>query len=70
MRTVPINMTREIARTTSVLEKLNRKVTARSKALPLYRATLETGGLIEHLRSQRDHPVHTLLRRIYHETRP
>ncbi|MBW2387423.1 MAG: hypothetical protein JRG89_03210 [Deltaproteobacteria bacterium] len=69
VRSAPINMTREIARTKMLLEKLRRKVDARSKALPLYRAALKTDRLIEELRSQRDHAVHTLLRRIYHERR-
>lgn len=68
-RKAPINMTREIARTKMLLDKLNRKVTAREKALPLYRKALQAGGLIEALRTQRDHEVHTLLRRIYHESR-
>ncbi len=69
VRRAPINMTREIARTKMLLDKLERKVNAREKALPLYRDALATHGLIEKLRSQRDHAVHTLLRRIYHETR-
>ncbi len=65
----PINMTREIARTRILLDKLSRKVDARERALPLYRAALGTEGLIRELRSQRDHSVHTLLRRMYHEKR-
>jgi hypothetical protein len=65
----PINMTREIARTRNLLDKLRRKVEARERALPLYSSALETDGLIGELRAQRDNPVHSLLRRMYHEAR-
>lgn len=68
-KAAPINMTREIARTKMLLGKLTRKVNARAKALPLYRDALATDGLIAKLRAQRNHPVHTLLRRLYHEKR-
>lgn len=69
VRKAPINMTREIARTKILLDKLERKVRARAKALPLYRDALDSKDMIEKLRTQRDHPVHTLLRRMYHESR-
>ncbi len=69
VRSAPINMTREIARTKVLLDKLERKVRARSKALPLYRDALSSRDMIEKLRTQRDHAVHTLLRRMYHESR-
>jgi hypothetical protein len=60
---------RAIERIEARLAKLERKIGARSKALPLYEATLESGQLIQQLRSQRDNPVHTLLRRMYYEMR-
>ncbi len=69
VRKAPINMTREIARTKMLLDKLERKERARSKALPLYRDALASRDMIEQLRTQRDHAVHTLLRRMYHESR-
>jgi hypothetical protein len=61
-------MTREIARTKIQLDKLTRKVDARARALPIYQRALDTDSLIEELRSRRDHPAHTLLRRMYHDT--
>jgi hypothetical protein len=60
---------REIEADRELLLKLDRQIEARSRALPLYRETLATDGLADQLRSQRDHPVHTLLRRMYHERR-
>jgi len=64
---LPLATQRAIARTRTQLAKLERKIDARSKALPLYEATLQSGDLIRELRSQRDNPVHTLLRRMYYE---
>jgi len=61
---------REVAETKLLLEKLEKQLAARNRALPLFKATLETDELIQELRSQRDHPVHTLLRRLYYEVRP
>ena len=52
-----------------LLAKLEKQLVARKRALPLYQATLDTDGLIDDLRAQRNHPVHTLLRRMYYETR-
>jgi hypothetical protein len=49
--------------------RLDQQITARTRALPLYKETLATDGLSEELRLRRDHPVHTLLRRMYHELR-
>jgi hypothetical protein len=49
------------------LAKLDKQIAARARALPLYRAVVESEELSPSLRSQRLHPVHTLLRRIYHE---
>lgn len=49
------------------LSKLDKQISARARALPLFRAIVESEDLAPSLRSQRDHPVHTLLRRLYHE---
>jgi hypothetical protein len=49
------------------LAKLDKQITARTRALPLFRAIVETEDLAPALRSQREHPMHTLLRRLYHE---
>ena len=60
---------REIARTGELLERLDRQVKARSRALPLYKASFETRDFADELRAQRKHPLHTLLRRMFHENR-
>ncbi len=52
------------------LVRTEQQIAARSRALPLFKATLETDGLAQELRARRDHPVHVLLRRMYHEGRP
>lgn len=49
------------------LAKLDKQITARARALPLFRAIVESEDLAPSLRSQREHPMHTLLRRLYHE---
>jgi hypothetical protein len=49
------------------LAKLDKQISARARALPLFRAVVESSDLAPLLRGQRQHPVHTLLRRIYHE---
>jgi len=49
------------------LSKLDKQITARARALPLFRAVVESEDLAPVLRGQRQHPVHTLLRRLYHE---
>ncbi len=49
------------------LAKLDKQIAARARALPLFRAVVESEDLAPALRSQRRHPVHTLLRRLYHE---
>jgi hypothetical protein len=61
---------RKIAESKALLTRVEAQVSARSQALPLYRGTLETDGMTGALRAQRDHPVHTLLRRMYHENPP
>ena len=49
------------------LAKLDKQITARAPALPLFRAVVESEDLAPSRRSQREHPMHTLLRRLYHE---
>lgn len=49
------------------LAKLDKQISARARALPLFRAVIESEDLAPALRGQRQHPVHTLLRRLYHE---
>jgi len=58
---------RRIADQGNLLTKLEQQIAARSRALPLYKQTLATDGLTRELRTQRNHPVHILLRRMYHE---
>ncbi len=62
-------VTRRIHKVTDQLAKLERQVESRKRALPLYRATRSADGMIDELRAQRDHPAHTLLRKMYHEKR-
>jgi uncharacterized coiled-coil protein SlyX len=63
------DLERQVAEAEDLLQQLDRQIAARSQALPLYRETLATDGLADQLRAQRDHPVHKLLRRMYHENR-
>jgi cell division protein FtsB len=58
---------RKIEAARQQLDKLDKQLAARERALPLYRGTLGTEGLIDALRAQRNHPLHTLLRRLYYE---
>ncbi|HVH19282.1 MAG TPA: hypothetical protein VNF72_13345 [Myxococcota bacterium] len=51
------------------LAKLDSQLGARTRALPLYQATSNSDGLSDSLRARRDHPMHALLRRMYHESR-
>ncbi|HEU4429623.1 MAG TPA: hypothetical protein VFT98_12760, partial [Myxococcota bacterium] len=60
-------LNKEIAETSALLERLGAQIEARRRTLPLYKATLETDGLSNELRARRDHPLHALLRRMYHE---
>jgi hypothetical protein len=62
-------LAREMQELSALLAQLDKQLAARTRALPLYREALATEGLIPALRAQRDHPVHTLLRRMYHEKR-
>jgi len=52
------------------LVRLEKQIAARTTALPLFKATLGTESLADELRARRDHPVHTLLRRMFYEGRP
>jgi hypothetical protein len=49
------------------LAKIDKQIAARARALPLFKAVVAAKDLAPELRGQRDHPIHTLLRRIYHE---
>lgn len=49
------------------VERLTRQIQARTRTLPLYEQALGTEGLAAALRSRRDHPLHELVRRMYHE---
>lgn len=60
---------RERVELAALLENLESQVEARARALPAYRAARATQGLSDELRARRDHPVHTLLRRMYFESR-
>lgn len=62
-------LNRQLAETSELFERLDKQIDARSRALPLYKETLATDGLADALRARRDHPVHVLLRRLYHEGR-
>jgi hypothetical protein len=61
---------RKISEKQALLSKLDRQLSSRLRALPLFKATLDTDDLMMQLRSQRSYPVHTLLRRMYYEGRP
>ncbi len=60
---------RELEETSAHLDRVEKQIEARTRALPLYKATLRTDGLAAELRARRDHPVHTLLRRMFYEDR-
>jgi hypothetical protein len=59
---------REMEEAKLLLDKLDKQLMSRSRALPLFKATLETDDLIPEMRAQRTHSVHTLLRRLYYES--
>ncbi|MGH0038322.1 MAG: hypothetical protein ACQGVK_25090 [Myxococcota bacterium] len=58
---------RRIDETVLALSRLDKQIRARSRALPLYRSALEADGLARDLAARRDHPVHTLLRRLHED---
>jgi hypothetical protein len=60
---------RKIGEKQALLTKLDKQLSSRMRALPLFKATLGTDDLMLQLRSQRSYPVHTLLRRMYYEGR-
>ena len=64
-----VDVLQQLSDAKAQLARLDQQIAARSRALPLYKETLATDGLAEELRLRRDHPVHTLLRRMYHELR-
>jgi hypothetical protein len=63
------DLTQRIQQTAAQLDKLDKQIEARSRALPLYKAALATADLSSDLRAQRGNPIHALLRRMYHEKR-
>jgi len=63
------NVARELADKSALLVRLDQQIEARSRALPIFRETMGTEDLVTGLRTRRDHPLHVLLRRMYHETR-
>ncbi|MEE9279631.1 MAG: hypothetical protein V3V67_05610 [Myxococcota bacterium] len=58
---------RRLAAASFALARIDKQVEARTRALPLYRATLADDALMRELAVERDHPVHELLRQVYHE---
>ncbi|MGI9590476.1 MAG: hypothetical protein ACR2P8_03830 [Myxococcota bacterium] len=58
---------RRIDELTELMERLDKQIAARSRALPLYKETRGAEGLLPEMRVQRDHVLHTLLRRMFHE---
>jgi hypothetical protein len=62
-------LSRRISALNGQLGKLDKQIEARSRALPLFKATFATGDLTGELRANRSNPLHALLRRMYHEKR-
>jgi hypothetical protein len=60
---------RELAEASAMLERLDQQIEARARTIPVYVATLESDGMGAEMRARRDHPLHSLLRRMYHEDR-
>ena len=60
---------RQVAEDTEKIERLERMIGVRAEVLPIYKDTLESDGLAAEMRGRRDHPVHSLLRRMYYEIR-
>jgi hypothetical protein len=60
---------RRIDDTRRSLTRLDKQLEARTTALPLFKATLGTESFANELRARRDHPVHSLLRRMFYEDR-
>jgi hypothetical protein len=64
------DVAQKLADAEAQLVRTDQQIAARARALPLFKATLSTDGLAQEMRARRDHPVHVLLRRMYHEGRP
>ncbi|MCA9510551.1 MAG: hypothetical protein KC560_07605 [Myxococcales bacterium] len=62
-------LNRRISLATERMDKLDKQIAARTRALPLFQDVLQQEDLAGALRVQRDHKIHTLLRRMYHESR-
>jgi hypothetical protein len=60
-------LVQRIAELQRLVAKLDDQIEGRKAALPLYSAVFASDDLIPALRSQREHTVHTLLRRMFHE---
>lgn len=68
----PVSMAarkRRIEDITMLVTRLDKQLKARSRSFPLYKAVVDSEDLTNQLRVQRDHTVHTLLRRMYFENR-
>lgn len=63
-------LTRRLEELVRAQERLDRQIEAREQALPLFREALDVEGLVEALLTQRDHPVHGLVRRMAFESEP
>jgi hypothetical protein len=60
---------RELTEASALLERLDQQIEARARTIPVYVATLESDGMSGEMRARRDHPLHGMLRRMYHEDR-
>jgi len=60
---------RELTEASALLERLDQQIEARSRTIPIYVATLKSDGMGAEMRARRDHPLHGMLRRMYHEDR-
>jgi hypothetical protein len=60
---------RELTEASALLERLDQQIEARARTIPVYVATLESDGMGSEMRARRDHPLHGMLRRMYHEDR-
>jgi hypothetical protein len=59
----------ELNEASALLERLDQQIEARARTIPIYVATLESDGMGAEMRARRDHPLHGMLRRMYHEDR-
>ena len=69
VRPTEAELERRIKLAGKAITKLEKQITARTRALPLFRNALAAPDMANALRAQRQHPMHKLLRRMYHETR-